>query len=684
MAKSPVIEEEKKETKRSFDETSLTKKKQEYFAFVKKRIEELQQTREDHYGVNLDKLWSEADAAYIPHRLKSKGKKVVATDEERGWRGALVDLQKSGDWQSDISESNPYIKIGTALAILVDQNPSGTLTPSGKKFEKTTNLIEQLYNQSWETAKSKGQLKLFVHNLAKYGFAAARTYPLRIERTVQKLVTYNEESPEDSVYEEKKVLEYNDVFRENLDPRNVWIDDMAKPNNPFSVRDWAWRKVYSMDAAEEEFGKYKNWKFVQSGGNTQDVVGDAVKGKSKNLKDGRLLEVYFYESRLKDLFMVIANGVPIVIEPLPVADINGVKKLSLWHAYWTLRHAESVYGIGIYEAIRYEQGMLDRIRNMTVDQLTLAIYKMFFYQGTQSLSDTGDITITPGKGKQVLDPKNITWLEVPGPGAEAWEGIEMFRKTLDEVSGITDPLLGEVTGKTAFELAQAKESALKRMKTPLDNILDALDIEGYITICLMQLLYSIPETYTISDPKLIEAYLQEIQSDPDLYERGDDDTFTAKVYREFPLNLDKDEKGNLTQTEETQFFRVKPSYLNWAGVINVKSQSILTPSKQIDKTLELEMWNMLIPLLAQPPELYLKAAKSIVKLYDKDPDDILPDSWLNPQPPVQDESLFVDAASLGAGGQPQPVQQGAERFTASPQPASSQTGIANKIMGQVT
>lgn len=649
-----------------WNDNLLTDDKKKKVVAVRERIEQLMDTRKDHFGTNLDKLWSEADQAYIPHRINTTGgkkKKAIVTDEERGWRGQMVDLNSS-QWQSDISEGNVYIKIGVALSILIDQNPSGVFSASGKKYEKTTELIKQLYEKSWEIAQSKGQLKLFVHNLAKYGFACARTYPLKLTRKVQHLTQYNDDSPEDSVYEEKEVIEYNDVYRENLDPRNVWVDDGAKPNNTMSVKDWTWRKVYTMKQAEQEFGKYKNWKYVVEGGNTEDTI-DEVKSVGKKVKSKRLVEAKFYESIEDDCFIVFLGSVPIIVDPMPIADNNGAKKLSLWMSYWTLRHAESIYGIGIYEAIRYEQGLVDRFRNMTIDQLTLAIYKMFFYQGTQALTDTGEIQITPGKGKQVLDPKNITWLEVPGPGKDAYEGIAMMRKSLDEASGITDPLMGEVTGKTAFELAQAKEAALKRMKTPLDNILDALNNEGYITVALMQMLYSVPETYEISDPDLIDAYLQEIGSDPELFDRTEEGVFTAKVYREFPLNLDKDEKGNLIESDDTKFIRMKPSSLSWHGIINIKSQSMLTPSKQIDKTLELEMWNMLIPLLAQPPEIYMKPVKEIIKLYDKDPKDILPDSWLNPQPMQQ--PLFVDQHDAQAmaqqGAQPgqQPPLAGAQK-----------------------
>ena len=112
------------------------------------------------------------------------------------------------------------------------------------------------------------------------------------------------------------------------------------------------------------------------------------------------------------------------------------------------------------------------------------------------------------------------------------------------------------------------------------------------------------------------------------------------------MNLDKDEKGNLVETDDTRFFRVKPRFLPWEGIVNVKSQSVLAPSKQIEKALELEMYNMLIPLLAQPPQLYSQVAQALVKLYDKDPKDILPPSWLQDQeqqPNPQDQPLVIPA-----------------------------------------
>lgn len=684
---------EDSKSKKTFNVSSLSEREREDFEFVQSRISDLQVARqESHYGSYLENIWADADRDYTPHRLKTKGKRAIAVDEDKGWRGQVVTLGAS-DWQVDISQPNPFIKIQTALSILVDQNPVGVFLPASKKFQAVTELMKQLYQRSWEYAKSKQQLKLFVFNLAKYGWAIARTYPLRITRTVRNIVDYDQENPSKSKWEEKEVVEFNDIFRENIDPWNAWIDDMARPNNEYSLRDWCWRKVYSMDTAEEEFGRYSRWKFVQPGGLTTDritVEGSRLGSTSKVFKERNLVEILFYENRIKDLFMVIANGVPIIIEPLPVSDSRGNKKLSCWQTYWNIRHAESPYGIGIYEAIRYDQALLDRIRNMTLDQLTLSIYKMFFYQGTQALTETGDIKIAPGIGKQVIDPRNITWLQVPGPGAEAWKGLEVLRNDLDNVSGITEPLLGVVTGKTAFEIAQAKESALKRLKHPLDNVTDALTQEAYITISLIQLLYSIPETYKVADSQLIADYLQEIEGDPELFERDEDGNFVAKVFPEFPLNLEKDEKGNLIETQETRFFRIKPRFLQWQGIINVKSQSVLSPSKQVDKALTLEMYNILVPLLGQPPELYANIAKDIVKLYDKDPRDILPALWLQEEPaeqapaPPEEQPLIIPAAQAAQQASEETLTApSAERVTSRIEVPEQPQGLVGRIVSRL-
>ena len=654
------------ETKQNFNtEKHLSKEDKEKYDFIIQRIKDLQEARKEaQFGTKIEEIWADADREYIPHRLGTTGKKTLVQDEEKGWASSLVKLGSS-NWQSDISQPNPFIKINVALSLLIDRNPSAVFSAGAKKYQSTSELQRQLYQRSWEIARSKQQLKLFVFNQAKYGWAIGRTYPFLLKNN--------------------GVVEYDDVFRENLDPWNVWIDDMALPNNQFSIRDWAWRKIYSLDIIKQEFSDSPLLKYVQPGG----ITAERVSGNDQNTKkytEKELVEVYFYENKTKfgSVYAAIANGVPIMLEKLPLEDINGAKKLTLWQTYWLLRHAQCPYGIGLYESIRYDQAMLDRFRNMTIDQLTLSIYKMFFYSGTNALNETGDIAIAPGVGKQTFNPKDINWLDIPGPGAEAWKGIEMFKNDLDEASGITDPLMGEIVGKTAYETNLAKEAALKRLKNPLDNICEALEQEAYITLCVNQLLYSEPEIYSIADPELIENYLKDIQSDQELYERTTDENgneiFNAKVYPEIPLDLEEDEKKNLVETKETKFFRIKPKFLRWDGVISIKGQSILTPSKQLDKTLELEMYNMLIPLLAQPLQVYSKIAKNICKLYEKDPKDILPDDWLSGS---QNQDLIVPIEQMMGQVSGQPQTQALRMTNQTTLPSSRPTSQGDKIISRM-
>jgi len=650
-----------------------TKHKQ--YLFVKNRIEELKKSRQNVAGENLEQIWEKADNAYIPHRLRTKGKRVIATDEDKGWRGHMITIG-ADEWQSDNSQPNPFIKIQTALSILVDRNPEAVFIPNSSKYENNNLLMQSLYHKNWELAKSKQQLKLFIFNLAKYGWACGRTYPLKITRNVKNLVRYDEDNPENSEWEDKKVVEYNDIFRENLDPFNTWIDDMARPNNGWSVRDWSFRRVYPWDLAEEEFGKYANWKYVKPGGDTSDRT---QTNKSREFTETDLVEVYFYENILKDLYMVIINDVPVLIEPLPISDSVGHKRLSLWHSYWNLRNAESPYGIGIWEAIAPDQRLVDKIRNMTIDQLVLSIYKSFFYKGTE-LTDTGDIKISPGKGKAVLDPKNINWLQIAGPGAEAWQGLEVFKNDLDNASGITPQLEGEITGKTAFEIAQTKESALKKLKTPLDNITDALEQEALITISLIQTLYSIPEVLKLTDRDKIEEYLKEIKSDPELWGRTESDEFEARVYREFQLGLDKDDEGRLTETEETKFFRIKPSGLKWEGMINIKGQSILVVSKELQKAMDLEFSNLIIPLLQGDPAIFKKPASQLCKIYDKDPKKWLPDAWFQE---AQKQPLLVNREQQQRTDQDRMIQSAESQKKMGGIPQAGATNPLQKLTSRI-
>jgi len=102
----------------------------------------------------------------------------------------------------------------------------------------------------------------------------------------------------------------------------------------------------------------------------------------------------------------------------------------------------------------------------------------------------------------------------------------------------------------------------------------------------------------------------------------------VKKYREFPMNIERDQDGELMQTREEKFFEVRPEDLAWEGKISITGQSIVPESPLLEKQNILEMSNIIIPLLMQPYEVVGKAATQILKQYDQDPEDWFPDMWL--------------------------------------------------------
>jgi len=601
---------------------------QQLLDYMKKRKEELKGHRKNIGGVDVNTIWNEADKRYIPHKLKGgKSKKMLASNDENGWRSAFIEVGQDG-WQSDTADIDLFVKIQVALAILLKRVPEATFKASKKQYKKLNAIIKAVYKKGWEKGKAMQQLKLFVFNLAKYGFSVARTYPKMLKSTNEVLTGFDDKGKK--VYETREVIEYNDIARKNLNPKRAWIDELAIPNAPDSAGDWMWEEDYTDQALLAEFSDSPNIDFVQpatsQGSSTDDNEGDT--GKKV---EAPVHVVTFYESKVADTFAAITDsGVVLVNEPLPISDNKGIKKLSCWYTYWNLRNAESIEGIGLYEILKNDSETYDKLRNMTVDQLVMSIYKMFFYSGTNQGDSDGNIKITPGKGQQVNDPKNMKFLEVPGPGQEAWKGLEFVQNRKDEISGITKPLLASVTEKnrTAFEVGQAKESALQRLSTPLENIKDAIEQEAYIALPVMGMIYSIPEVIAIADKQLINDYLEEIQGDGELFERGENGEFLAKVYQEMSLNIETDDDGQLIESKEDAFFSLKPSVWSWEGTITVKAHSLINPSPIIERQESVQLSQILFPMFQAPPEIGLKLAKEILKKYDEDPKDWLPDTWL--------------------------------------------------------
>lgn len=643
-------------------------KDKETLDFVIKRVERLKDYRQQKLIGNsrsIEDIWKDADREYQPHELSLSGSKTLVSDDTNT-TARYVDLNKGGAWQSNQSSPDFYVKVNTALSILVDQNPEAVFIPSSKKYENSTLVAYGNWKNSWEVSGAKQQLKNFIFNMAKYGTGVMRTYPKIVEIDKKIRTEYYKDQPGKDVYESRHIVKYNDLCRESINPKRVWTSESARPGNYDSIDDWYFEVDYSDDKFHALFKDYKNSEFVGKKAK-QDNKLDEESNNNENK-----VTVGFYENQVLDLYIVFVPSKNIMLYYSPLPNDDGM--LSLTIAPWSLRHDESIYGIGLFEIIKNDCVLYDRVMNMSMDQLVLSLYKMFFYKGTDILGENGQLTIEAGKGVQVMDPNNIKFLEVPGPGNEAWQGLRFLQDRKDTLSGVTPQLSAQYAGKTLGQDLQAKEAALERMKTPLDYILDALQQEAYITLSWQKQILSTPEVLEYTDPETLQASLkefglsdEEIQSytqemnnpqDNGLFfsgqpnENGEQKQY-ANVYKETSLNVNQDENRELIEDEESRFYRfglnLPIKLLDWKGIIRIKPQSVLAPSKELTKRMKLDLFNLVQPsiagMLAQPMNIpiLLNPIKQIIKVYEEDVKD-----WI-------DEKALMRVYQQAT--QPQPKQQ---------------------------
>lgn len=602
-------------------------------------LERKSQLKQARLNSGIEEIWRQAEADYLPHELGTPKKKYLV-ENIRTEVSTFVNLARD-EWRSKVSKNEPFIKIQTALSVLFDRNPEAYFEPGLKRFEATTNLVQELYHKTWANPVigSKRELRKFIFTQAQYGWAPARRYYKRVVRkdmmTVDKFNTQTNEFE----YKKQDMIDVDDVFFESKSPWDCWIDDMAKPDDPRSRRDWMWKETYDKETFEATWPKMKGKiNFTSLTSSEVNNNNTSVSTTQQKFTSTNLAEVWFYENRILDKFLIICQDKLVDSTPLQRTD----KELSLVDTYWLMRNPSCPYGIGVNEIMRGNKVLLDRIRNMTIDQVVLSIYKMFFYSNAEQLDDEGGetIQIEPGKGKKVIDPKNISWLVQPGPGQDAYSMIEMLKKDIEDDTGITRTLGGEVTGKTLGEVVEAKEGALKRLATPLRNIKTALEWDAKLCVTLMQMVYSVPKVFSFTDPELIKEYIAQVEDDKDRYFVDINGVFNAIKYREFQLNLEKSPTGLFQKSEQKSFWMVKPSLLDWQGDITIKVESMVEMSKPLERQMKLEMSNLLLPLIEKmslSPSLVpvlIKPVKQILKLYEEDPTKWLADEFLNPPPPA--------------------------------------------------
>lgn len=614
---------------------------------LKERLPVLKESKKKILGdIDFEEIMKDADREYMPRSLREKKEEgtsiMLVQDEIRGMRGSrIVPItgKEGSEWRSDVSEPTLYVKVITALSILVDQNPEAVLKALLDKYKASTAVAKAILKRSWEVAGSKEMLKLFIFDLAKYGWAVGRTYPRVVEREKEILTELDLDNPEKNKYKTVKIVEYNDIFREKLDPYRTWIDDKATLSDQFSLDDWYFEKDFSKDDFERDFGQYANSGRVKFGQLQKDKKEDEpVNEETKQRKD--MVTVGFYESKNKDLYVIYSPNDEVIIYYSPLPNDEGM--LSLWDTNWTIRDPRTHYGIGLFEIIKNNKVIYDRLDNMDIDQLVLSIYTMLFYSGANQLTGDGTLSISPGLVKQKLPGTTVDQVKIEYSG-KGREGAELQRERLDDISGLTKTLEGISEGKqTLGEVLHAKDAALKRLNIPLTNIASALQQDAFLTLSWANQVYSLPEVMEFVDQKELDDFKIETGREPERVAFADETNQSGKITADFPrvldLSLDEDREGVLVESPEDRFFTVgkdlKKTSLKWKGKVTIVPQSIIAPSQELERQRKMELYNVVQPVvqaialaMAQGQiQVAVDMAKPVIQILEIQ--DEKPENWL--------------------------------------------------------
>lgn len=607
----------------------------------KREFDEMQNFRRNCYGEAMDALWSELQDMYVPNSDPKNIRTTYTLPEGGG--DAIPDrlfLEQDDEELFHFKEPLVGIKVHTALSLLTQRTPDVKWDSDSYMYERLVPVLDALRKSDWYDTQTRQQYVMMWFYFIMFGTTFWRRFYAKIEREVA-VPTDIDPLTGKIIYQDERVTELDQTVGEALSPLDVLIDPNTQPMKPRSMKKVIYTRYFSLDDFRAEFqGKVsdKILNSVKAEWNAEQMQGNTSIGKGKTPQQPKV-RVDYYESEYLDLYYVIANQKTRLIKsPLPYRH----KKLSIMMAIWMPRNAKSPYGIGPVEMMREDKEALDEFKSMTLTQAKFSIYKAMFYQGTLDLEgqDGADIRIRPDRAYKVSNPKDITFSQTPGPGQDSWRAIQELRARVDDASGINKPLGGEVTKSTAYEIDLAKDAALSRLSVPIDNIVAILIQDAERTLELQKQYYGLPQIKEIVSPDDILKAQENIE----FFEKnnipipftiwaeqleGEEEprVFVSRK-RTAQLGLAVDTDGNFTPSEGKNQIIINSDVFAWKGKIHIVKDSLLSITPTLERTKELELFNLLAPMLGQPPEVIGKIAKRLLVLFGKDYRDYLPEHFL--------------------------------------------------------
>lgn len=325
-------------------------------------------------------------------------------------------------------------------------------------------------------------------------------------------------------YKQKSIKTYDNVTGKiEVGEREVTVDDKCisfiVPITEFYMRsayvpdiqdqaDMAWVRYVDKDIFDYEFGQYDNAEFVHEKGWFVDADTDTFyyrnKWANRVVKDNQV-EVIRYYNRLTDEYIIIANGVVLLIAPLLWA-VNGVKQFPFAKTIWQpFSNIKFFYGNSFPNLMSGQADVYDTLLNTMLDkQYRSMVPGMLIGRVNQDALDLEDLYITGTTRISVEDVSQVKPIPVAGVDNGDVMMLKIIASSLDESSPSLPTMMANKQA-TAREIVLADEK-LKELKNIHFEMMTDLWRQKYtLRFANIQINYPQPRT-TVEGGKDVTIY----------------------------------------------------------------------------------------------------------------------------------------------------------------------------------
>lgn len=576
-----------------------------------------------------DKIQADRKRVYERYQKMKNGRNIRGADitklwdkwekQYESWRPPKKYID---EWQSNIVPPFTTTIVERALAEIVGQTVRPAIRGRGEEDKDKAKILEHIVDYSWYVGD--GDLELF--DSLKQCLVLGKTiwqedYRLE-EREVQILKGLSlKEDEREFNYVKKNIIDFNDVYGENVSLRNFFIDPAAKTINRgrYRASDCIRRYILSYDSFMEMF-KGSIW---DQFGDTDKVRPGARSDFYQYYEPSRgvwndEVELLFYWSRTPDKMIIVANDVVIRDDPnpynhkqLPFAEGSDVTRL------------DGFYARGEPELLESIQDELTTLRRMRIDRTHMDIFKPTFISNRELLGEDENI-LHPGAMIPVDDPSSVKELNNSDINPSAYREEALLKEDGREVTGVMNP---QPSG-TATEAAIFKESTMKTLQLKLWRLSREL----------------VGSAMKLRVPNIVQYY-----DAPNVASIVGDASEYRRIVTE-GVRLDIDREGNLMEQDERgyHFFDVKPGmvtpkYGGFDLVITAEPELPLSKPLRQDKISEFMQHPVIVQAVQNGYYDVNKMADTLSEEFEYDPEEFKqPEA---PQEPMVDEEQILELAN---------------------------------------